>query len=44
MFEGECCLVCEDLVYFFNNFVGCYVNGLIFVYGDWWWEDDCIFC
>ncbi|XP_047300599.1 cysteine-rich motor neuron 1 protein isoform X9 [Homo sapiens] len=42
--EGECCPVCEDPVYPFNNPAGCYANGLILAHGDRWREDDCTFC
>ncbi|XP_032737777.1 cysteine-rich motor neuron 1 protein isoform X5 [Lontra canadensis] len=42
--EGECCPVCEDPVYPFNNPAGCYANGQIRAHGDRWREDDCTFC
>ncbi|XP_045436485.1 cysteine-rich motor neuron 1 protein isoform X5 [Pipistrellus kuhlii] len=42
--EGECCPVCEDPVYPFNNPAGCYANGQILAHGDRWREDDCTFC
>ncbi|XP_055474391.1 cysteine-rich motor neuron 1 protein isoform X5 [Psammomys obesus] len=42
--EGECCPVCEDPIYPFNNPAGCYANGQIRAHGDRWREDDCTFC
>ncbi|VFV46615.1 cysteine rich transmembrane bmp regulator 1 [Lynx pardinus] len=42
--EGECCPVCEDPVYPFNNPAGCYASGQIRAHGDRWREDDCTFC
>ncbi|XP_068928293.1 cysteine-rich motor neuron 1 protein isoform X4 [Petaurus breviceps papuanus] len=42
--EGECCPVCEDPVYPFNNPAGCFASGQIRAHGDRWREDDCTFC
>ncbi|XP_052602261.1 cysteine-rich motor neuron 1 protein isoform X7 [Peromyscus californicus insignis] len=42
--EGECCPVCEDPIYPYNNPAGCYANGQIRAHGDRWREDDCTFC